>query len=71
MGLSKRQTFSYEVIDDQNPVVQKTYKGNWTHYNFQGFTNNTFTATPNPGASFSLTFSGARSRSIALGDSNM
>lgn len=60
MALSKRQTISYEIIDDQNPVLLNTYKGNWTHYALQGFQNNTVTATPNIGASFSLTFSGSQ-----------
>lgn len=58
MALLKRQSFTYEIFDDQSPALMKTYQGNWTHYTAPGFNNNTITATPNPGASFSLTFSG-------------
>lgn len=61
MGLIKRQqTFTYQVFDDQGPDLMKTYNGNWTHYTYPGFVNNTITATPNPGSTFSFSFDGSR-----------
>ncbi|KAF9781710.1 hypothetical protein BJ322DRAFT_240030 [Thelephora terrestris] len=62
MAILKRQSYTYEIIDDQSQTLMNTYKGNWTHYTLQGstFVDNTITATPNPGASFSLTFAGTR-----------
>lgn len=57
MGLLKRQT-NYVVFDDQGPGLWGNYVGDWTHYINQGFSNYTYTATPTPGASLSLHFSG-------------
>lgn len=63
MALSRRQTYTYEIFDDQSPTLMKTYGGNWTHYTSKGYENNTYTSTMTPGASFSLTFTGTCSRS--------
>jgi len=58
MALLRRQTFTYEIFDDQSPAL--SYTGNWTHSAFQGFTNDTISTTPTPGASLSFAFSGAQ-----------
>lgn len=60
MALSRRQTYTYEVFDDQSPTLMRTYEGNWTHYTSKGYENNTYSFTTTPGASFSLTFSGSQ-----------
>lgn len=62
MALSRRQSYTYEVFDDQSPAVIKTYQGNWTHYIIAGrdFVNDTLTLTTTPGASFSLSFGGSK-----------
>ena len=60
MALLERQvTYTYVVFDDQGPGLWNNYVGNWTRYSQEGFFNHTFTATPTPGSSVSLNFSGA------------
>jgi len=60
MALLKRQAVNYEIFDDQSSIMWNSYVGNWTHYPANGFNNDTVTATPNPGASVSFSFSGTR-----------
>lgn len=60
MVLPKRQSVNYEIFDDQSPALEGQYVGNWTHVPYQGFQNNTLTATPTPGASFAFTFQGKK-----------
>lgn len=62
MALSRRQSYTYEIFDDQSPEVMKTYQGNWTHYIIPGqdWVNDTITLTTTPGATFSLTFGGSK-----------
>jgi hypothetical protein len=60
MTLIKRQGVTFESFDDQSAELWGYYVGNWTHYNVQGFNNNTVTATPTPGASLSFMFTGTQ-----------
>jgi len=69
MALINRQTINLEIFDDQSATLLNSFVGNWTHYEFEGFNNNTITATPTPGASLSFTFAGVLGRwsFVALG----
>jgi len=58
MALIRRQTINFEIFDDQSPTLWNLFVGNWTRLQFEGFNNDTITATPTPGASLSFTFSG-------------
>jgi hypothetical protein len=63
MSLLRRQTtFTLVVYDDQSKVLYDSYSGNWTRatYGNKIFYNDTITETPNPGASFSLSFQGSQ-----------
>ena len=61
MALLSSRDISETHVDDQSPTLRNSYVGNWTHY-YDGNTTKwyfgTYTATPNPGASFSFNFSG-------------
>lgn len=68
MALLRRQVaYTYVVYDDQGPGLWGNYVGNWTHYTHPEFSNTTYTATPTPGATLSLTFSGTYVLSAWLG----
>lgn len=69
MALLKRQTFTYEVFDDQGPALINSFVGNWTRGTEAGIglNNNTYTATPTPGAYFSFTFSGTLNLNLVCG----
>ena len=61
------RTFTY--IDDQSPILQNSYVGNWTRYKSDNYTEylaGTYTAAAGPGASFSFTFSGTSAGSGLL-----
>jgi len=60
MALLRRQTAALEIFDDQGPVMWGSIAGNWSHFDAEGFYNNTVTGTPTPGASLSFTFSGSQ-----------
>ena len=61
MALLGSRDISETQVDDQSPTLHNSYVGNWTHY-YDGNTTKwyfgTYTATTNPGDSFSFDFSG-------------
>lgn len=73
MSLIKRQTINFEIFDDQSPTLWNSFVGNWTRYEFEGFNNDTLTATPTPGSSLSFSFAGllAHWPLVVLGGTNL
>jgi len=51
---------TYDIFDDQGPVLWGSYVGNWTHYTDSDFYNDTVTITTTSGASLSFTFAGSQ-----------
>lgn len=56
----KRQTFTYIEVDDQSPLLDGAFVGNWKTYTNSSFGafNNTLTVTTTPGSLMGVEFEG-------------